>query len=141
MYSSFQLAKKYIHYYFTAANGKGHGIHSPFVFNFVLDVLNNRKNIQPPANIEALRKELLQDDTALLIEDMGAGSRANTSTKRTVKEITKSAVKPKKYGQLLHRLVNIYQPENIIELGTSLGITASYLAAGNVNFCFAHSCI
>ncbi len=95
MYSSFQLAKKYIHYYFTAANGKGHGIHSPFVFNFVLDVLNNRKKIHPPANIEALRKELLQDDTALLIEDMGAGSRANTSTKRTVKEITKSAVKQK----------------------------------------------
>ncbi|MDQ3552127.1 MAG: class I SAM-dependent methyltransferase [Bacteroidota bacterium] len=133
VYTSFQLARKYIHYYLTASNGKGHGIHSPFVFNFVLDVLNNRKNIQPPANIEALRKELLQDDTALLIEDMGAGSRANTSTKRTVKEITKSAVKPKKYGQLLHRLVNIYQPENIIELGTSLGITASYLAAGNVN--------
>jgi predicted O-methyltransferase YrrM len=133
VYTSFQLAKKYLHYYLTSSNGKGHGIHSPFVFNFVLDVLNNRQNIHPPANIEDLRKELLQDNTALLIEDMGAGSRANTTTKRTIREIAKTAVKPKKYGHMLHRLVSIYKPENTIELGTSLGITTSYLAAANPN--------
>jgi predicted O-methyltransferase YrrM len=131
VYTSFQLSKKYIHYYLTASNGKGHGVHSPFVFNFILDVLNNRQNIQQPANIEDLRKELLQDNTALLIEDMGAGSRANTTTKRTIREIARTAVKPKKYGQMLHRLVSIHKPVTIIELGTSLGITTSYLAAAN----------
>jgi predicted O-methyltransferase YrrM len=131
VYTSFQLTKKYLQYYLTASNGKGHGIHSPFVFNFVLYVLNNRQNIHPPENIEDLRKVLLQDNTALIIEDMGAGSRANTTTKRTVKEITKTAIKPKKYGQMLHRLVSIYKPGTIIELGTSLGITTSYLAAAN----------
>jgi predicted O-methyltransferase YrrM len=129
--TSFQLAKKFIHYYLTASNGKGHGIHSPFVFNFVLDVLNNRQNIHPPANIEDLRKTLLNDNTALVIEDMGAGSRANTTTKRTINEISKNAVKPKKFGQMLHRLVSIYKPINIIELGTSLGVTTSYLTAAN----------
>ena len=35
MYSSFQLALKYLRYWFTASNGKGHGVHSPFVFEFI----------------------------------------------------------------------------------------------------------
>ena len=34
-----QLTKKYLRYYFTASNSKGHGIHSPFVFDFVKNVM------------------------------------------------------------------------------------------------------
>lgn len=34
---------KYFNYYFKAANGKGHGVHSPFVFSFIQDVLNNKE--------------------------------------------------------------------------------------------------
>ena len=60
MYSSFQLARKYLQYYIKASNGKGHGMHSPFVFDFILNVLNNRQNYIPPPEIEDLRKELLQ---------------------------------------------------------------------------------
>jgi hypothetical protein len=43
VYSSFQLLKKYIRYYATASNGHGHGMHSPFVFDFILHVLNNEE--------------------------------------------------------------------------------------------------
>ena len=32
---------KYFNYYYKAANGKGHGVHSPFVFSFISSVLNN----------------------------------------------------------------------------------------------------
>ena len=131
MYTSFQLAKKYIHYYLTAANGKGHGTHSPFVFDFILSVLNNRQHYTPPAKIEALRKKLLHDGTAIQIEDLGAGSRKGTTKKRTVKEIAATAVKPKKWSHFLYRLVSHYKPQTIIELGTSLGISTAYMAAAN----------
>jgi hypothetical protein len=70
MYTSFQLAKKYISYYLSASNSKGHGIHSPFVFNFILDVLNNRQNYLPPSNIESVRKELQNNTQALTIKDL-----------------------------------------------------------------------
>jgi len=42
-------------------------------------------------------------------------------------------LKPKKYAQLLYRIAKYYQPKTILELGTSFGITSSYLAAGNSN--------
>jgi predicted O-methyltransferase YrrM len=131
MYSSFQLAKKYLHYYFTALNGKGHGMHSPFVFDFILNVLNNKKGYEAPTEIETLRKQLLSDKAVVAIEDLGAGSRVQSSKQRAISSLAKNAVKPKKYSQLLYRLVRHYQPKTIIELGTSLGITTSYLSKAN----------
>src|SRR5215213_8351214 len=131
MYSSFQLAKKYLHYYVTALNGKGHGMHSPFVFDFILHVLNNKNGYEPPAEIETLRKQLLADNSVVIIEDLGAGSRVQSSRQRTVSSLAKNALKPKKYSQLLYHLVKQYQPQTIIELGTSLGITTAYLSKAN----------
>lgn len=131
MYSSFQLARKYVHYYLTACNGKGHGMHSPFVFQFILHVLNNGSGYLPPVEIEQLRSILLRDQRTLEIDDFGAGSRVARQKKRRVSELAKSALKPRKYAQLLFRLVRYYQPTTILELGTSLGVTTSYLSAGN----------
>src|SRR5215213_67934 len=131
MYNSFQLAKKYIHYYLNASNSKGHGMHSPFVFDFILNVLNNKNGYTPPSFVESLRKELLLNKELLKIEDFGAGSRLNSSNEKSVSALARHALKPKKYAQLLYRLVRHYQPQTIIELGTSLGITTSYLATAN----------
>jgi len=131
MYSPFQLAKKYFEYYLKASNGKGHGVHSPFVFNFITNVLNDKKHYDCYKNIEALRNNLKRDETVLIIEDFGAGSRVNAQQQRKVSAIANSALKPKKFGQLLYRIAQHYKPENILELGTSLGITTSYLATGN----------
>jgi len=131
VYSSLQLAKKYVDYYLHASNSKGHGMHSPFVFDFILNVLNNKSNYRSPAEIEQLRQQLLSDERIVEIEEMGAGSRVNASNQREVKQIARSALKSKKLAQVLFRLVKHYQPENIVELGTSLGITTSYISKAN----------
>ena len=74
MYSKFQLAKKYLRYYFTASNGKGHGIHSPFVFDFVKNILNDKRHFYAYSQIENLRQQLLNDKKIIEVEDFGAGS-------------------------------------------------------------------
>ena len=131
MYNSFQLALKFLQYYFTASNGKGHGTHSPFVFDFITKVLNDKTRYAAYAMIENLRKQMLRDQTVLSIEDFGAGSAVSKTDERTVASIAKNAAKPKKYGQLLYRIVKTYRPQTILELGTSLGITTSYLSLAN----------
>lgn len=131
MYSTWQLATKYLKYYFTASNGKGHGTHSPFIFHFITRVLNDKTIYPEYAKVEALRSGLLADKTILSVEDFGAGSGISKSNQRTVASIAKNAAKPRKLGQLLHRMVTEYKPSTIVELGTSLGITSSYLALGN----------
>ena len=64
----------------------------------------------------------------LNVEDFGAGSAISKSDRRSVASIAKNSSKSKKYGQLLYRMVNYYEPGTILELGTSLGITTSYLS-------------
>jgi predicted O-methyltransferase YrrM len=131
LYSRFLLAKKYLHYYLTASNGKGHGIHSPFVFDFVKHVLNDKQSYPAYRPIESLRKIMLADSTEIEVEDFGAGSSVIKTNKRVVSAIAASSLKPKKYAQLLYRMVKYYKPETIVELGTSFGITTAYLASGN----------
>ncbi|MEO7961162.1 MAG: SAM-dependent methyltransferase, partial [Ginsengibacter sp.] len=128
MYSAFQLARKYFHYYITAKNGKGHGIHSPFVFDFITNVLNDHKKYECYSRVESLRKRMLQDKSLIEVEDFGAGSGIIKNRNRSVKNIAASSLKNRKFSQLLFRIVNYYQPRHVIELGTSLGITTSYLA-------------
>lgn len=128
MYNHFQLGFKYLRYYFTSSNGKGHGTHSPFIFHFITKVLNDKQYYKEYDRVEELRKQLLNDNTVITLEDFGAGSSINKSNQRTVASITKNSAKPKKFGQLLFRMVKEYQPVTILELGTSLGITTSYLS-------------
>jgi predicted O-methyltransferase YrrM len=131
VYSSFQLAKKYIHYYLTAHNGKGHGMHSPFVFEMITRVLNDRSREPVYKELEGLRTSLLRDPTEIVVQDYGAGSRLGATKTRKISSIAKAALKPPKFAELLYRIVKYYQPETILELGTSLGITTSYLAKAN----------
>lgn len=133
MYTHFQLAKKYLRYYLTASNGKGHGVHSPFVFDFIKNVLRDKKQYDCYTKIEDQRKKLLADKKLIEVEDFGAGSAVIKSSKRVVKDIANSSLKPKKYAQLLFRMVQYYKPSTMVELGTSFGITSSYLSVGNNN--------
>lgn len=139
MYSPLRLAQKYLRYYLTAANGKGHGIHSPFVFDFVTKVLNDTRLYPAYQSIEQLRSRLLADQTELAVQDLGAGSafgtdalhyRTTVSHNRTIASIARRAAKPRRLGQLLHRVARYYQPATILELGASLGLSTAYLATG-----------
>src|ERR1700743_3884147 len=130
MYSRIRLAEKYLRYYLTAANGKGHGIHSPFVYDLVRNVLRDKTAYTAYGKIEELRRRLLRDEAVLEVEDRGAGSGAGASRLRRVADVARHAAKPARLGQLLYRLVRYYQPSVVIELGTSLGLSAAYLAAG-----------
>lgn len=131
MYSTFQLARKYLHYYVTAASGKGHGIHSPFVFSFIKNILNDKRPDPAHERFELIRKRLLKDNRMIEVEDFGAGSSVIKSNQRKISSMAASSLKPAKFAKLLHRMVAAYQPANMVELGTSFGITSAYMASGN----------
>ena len=80
-----------------------------------------------------MRRKLLQDPTEIEIEDFGAGSTIIKTNRRKVSRIAETSLKTRNFSQLLFRIVQYYKPAVIVELGTSLGITTSYLANGNRN--------
>jgi predicted O-methyltransferase YrrM len=64
--------------------------------------------------------------------DAGGGSGGSGSGLRVrrVAEIARHAAKPARLGRLLFRLAKYYRPSVVVELGTSLGLSTAYLAAG-----------
>ena len=108
-----------------------HGVHSPFTFRLVDKVIYDFHAKPNYTKIEALRAELLRDERTINITDLGAGSQVNNNKKKKVKTLAKNALKPPKLAQLIHRLAADAKPDNILELGTCLGLTTAYLASAS----------
>lgn len=105
-----------------------HGTHSPFVYKLTDEVIYDFKSKIDYKSIEEQRKKLLNDDSIITVTDLGAGSHLNKNRTKKVKEIAKNALKTPRLAQLIYRLAKDVNPDNIIELGTCLGITTSYLS-------------
>ena len=104
-----------------------HGLHSPFVYRLVDNVIYDFNAKKVYNEVEAIRAQLLADDRMISVTDLGAGSHVNNNTQKRVGDIAKNALKPPRLAQLLYRLAADAQPDNIIELGTCLGTTSIYL--------------
>ena len=104
-----------------------HGLHSPFVYRLVDTVIYDRSPKKVYTEVEAIRKTLLADDRTITVLDLGAGSHVNNNRQKKISDIAAHALKPPKMAQLLYRITADLQPQNIIELGTCLGVTTIYL--------------
>jgi predicted O-methyltransferase YrrM len=102
-----------------------HGIHSPFVYDLVTKCFYDQKKYPQYAILQTIRKELGRSNHIIQVLDFGAGSRApglQKSQTRRVKKMLSSAATSAKRQRLFMRLVQYFEPENILELGTHLGM-------------------
>lgn len=127
----------YIRHCLTAWNTTGEGIHSPYLFAIVRLIMRDENSYYCFADIERRREMLLACEDTLDVVDFGSqGSPEGTHISRRVCDIAKNHLESPKVAQLLFRLAlfmrqNEKRPLHIIELGTSLGITTSYLASAD----------
>ena len=127
--SKITVVSKYLVHQWKSNNR--HGIHSPFVYDFLEQVLYADKNTEELKELSKLKDQLLKDTRDIVLTDLGAGSTINTNSTRKVKDIAKNSSKHPKYGRLFYRMVQYFNPDNIIELGTSLGLSTIYFAKAN----------
>ncbi|GAB3913466.1 O-methyltransferase [Mucilaginibacter boryungensis] len=104
-----------------------HGVHSPFVYRLVDEVIYDFSEKEIYGKIENARKRLLNDNHTITVTDLGAGSHLNKNREKQVSTIAKNALKSPRLAQLIYRLAADAKPETLIELGTCLGITTLYL--------------
>jgi predicted O-methyltransferase YrrM len=101
-------------------------IHSPFIFEFYQEVIAYPYGFSVFEDLEAARIRLLKDKTKLDWNESGAGQPAS---RKSVAGIAASSLMPHRKAAFLFKLTRWLQPDAVIELGTSLGLTTSYLAS------------
>ncbi|MGB0404000.1 MAG: O-methyltransferase [Salibacteraceae bacterium] len=129
--SSIELVLSYLKYFVTSVNE--HGVHSPFVYDLVENLLYDQNEFYCFTRIEKERDRLLNSTKKISRTELGAGSRKHGESEVTIKGIAKNQLTEIKYAQFIFKLIERFKPKHIIELGTSLGITTSYMAKANKN--------
>jgi predicted O-methyltransferase YrrM len=119
----------YISYYRKADTV--HNVHSPFVYDFISEILDTSKYYYTFNPLEHERKILLSNKNFVNIQDFGAGSKTHSGKRRSIASIAKEVVSNEKKCRILFNLVNKFSPKFTIELGTSLGISTMYMAKAN----------
>lgn len=125
----FYTIKHYIKFLLKSTNQ--HGVHSPFVYDLVTKCFYDKTVYNDYKFILNYRKSLLKNNTKIKVTDLGAGSQVMKQKVRVVSNVTKNAGTTDKRAKFLYRLTNYFKPENILELGTSLGIATYALSLGN----------
>jgi predicted O-methyltransferase YrrM len=117
--------KEYLNY---MANAKGiANIHSPFVYDFMKNVLRDKRTFYAYEEIEKQRSLLLLNDKKINHPNLGTA----TKSTKSIRDVVKISVKPARQAQLLFRIAAYYKCKHIVEVGSSVGITTLYLASAS----------
>lgn len=127
----FFRTRKYLKYILISRHKRGHGIHSPFVFDLVSRLFRNKFEPDIVSHIEKVRKRLISDPRSIIVNDLGAGSEKSKTQVRKVSDIARYSPVTKKYGVLLSNLASMFGKPVILEFGTSFGISTMYMAVAS----------
>ncbi|MDT7832162.1 class I SAM-dependent methyltransferase [Flavobacteriaceae bacterium S356] len=125
----FTKFRRYLLFFFRSTNQ--HGIHSPFIYDFVTKCLYSKKKFSEWSSFLANRQQLLSNNQQIEVQDFGAGSTIFKTNLRKVSDIAKIAGISKKKGKLLVKIVSYFSSKDMLEIGTSVGISTVALSLGN----------
>ena len=110
-------------------------IHPPFAYELVSYLNNNSVAFPDKKTIFSIKNKAANNNNVIEHTDLGAPAtgRGYVRSFKKVSDIASKTSIRHKYGKLLYLLVKYFEPNNIIELGTSLGISTLYLSLPNKN--------
>jgi predicted O-methyltransferase YrrM len=117
---------RFLDYYWRARTR--YDVHSPFVHAFVESVLEGERRQAAFARMKTRRAALLRENGWIDRRDHGAGSRAAPGERRRVRSLARYNSVSAAVGGYLFHTARFVGASNILELGTSLGISTGYLA-------------
>lgn len=124
---NYHFCKHFIKHYWSAT--RIDVLHSPFVFDLYNSCIKKKKINDDFIAIEKLRNELNNNHQIIFQNDLGAGAEKSIIKKNTISHFSKHHAKPHRIAQIIYHLIEHNNYKNIIELGTSLGISSSYIAS------------
>ena len=109
-----------------------HGVHSPFVYDLVTQCFYDSAYYHDYDRLWEFHRELAQSKAIIEVTDLGSGSRVGQLKKssKKVQNMLHHAGASKKKQRLLYRLGAYFKPQQVLELGTHLGMGTTALCLG-----------
>lgn len=123
--------KSYLFFLLKSTNE--HGVHSPFVFNLITGCLYKKTNTSKTTSFKLFSEKLKSNFNVIEVKDFGKGSKVFKSNFRKIVDIAKVAGISSKKALLLIRLVEYFNFQHILEIGTSVGLGTAAMHIGNPN--------
>ena len=118
-------------YLLKARHKGGHGIHSPFLFRLITEVIEDRKNNPEYEIIERLHNRAFE----ILPKNIGASfPKINHQADWSLLKLStlyNKAELPAKYRKMVVRLIYEFEPSAIIHFGPALGVNLAAMAIAN----------
>ena len=127
----FHIIKPY--FKFLQHSKNQHGVHSPFIFDLVTKCFYDKTKYPEYSILKEYRNSLLANKNTIEVTDFGVGSRVFKSNQRKISAIAKNAGISSKRAELLFRITHYFQPDTVLEIGTSLGLATVAISLGNKN--------
>jgi len=124
------LPIRMINYFIHRISSLSDLIGNAFIREFRQNIIRDTKEYSEYQLIEKYRNDLFRNTSIPAPVSLGAGTFCGQK-QRSISHIARMASVNAKYGQLLFRMARYYKPDQIIELGTALGISTMYLSMGN----------
>jgi predicted O-methyltransferase YrrM len=120
------------------ATRKPYGIHSPFLYDFAENCLYADAKLPEFQKLEDIRNVYKRSKEIIQVTDFGAGAARKAGTRngqpakygKRVRVIAGRALQKPRHCRLFFRMARYLKPSSVLELGSSLGISACYLAMG-----------
>ena len=118
--------RKKIVYLWKARHRHGHGIHSPFLFRLITEVMENDGNYSTYPLLKAADENVRNMLRILDMKSYHTGKILESGYNS--QEIKRMHLLPQRFDRLLFRLVNDFGPEGIAFYGSTFGVTLLALA-------------
>lgn len=122
-----QLFRRWLTFYRKATTLRH--VHHRFVLDLGKALFEDHRWFYAFSDAAGLRDFIYQNHQLIPQSEFGAGSQVLKNKQIRVSDLGRSAAVDAANGQLLFRLVNHLKPRQMLELGTSLGLSAVYQAA------------
>ncbi|MEI6142038.1 MAG: hypothetical protein WCP85_22385 [Mariniphaga sp.] len=122
--SRFQYIKR-------ARHRRGHGIHSPFLFRLITAVIEGKRNSPEYRDFKQLKKEalgLIKGSMTPELSNLFAHFSLPVSKSR---KLFRKLELPLRYSKAVFRLVQYFQPANILYYGPTLGVNLAVVNMAN----------
>lgn len=108
-----------------------HGVHSPFVYDLITRCLYVDSPKKEIFRVKKTYKQLLKNNSRIVVNDFGAGSRIFSSPSRKINRMVKYSAINIKYHLFLNRLIAYLNIKTVLELGTHVGLGTLAMAKNN----------